>query len=315
MAQLDTTPHSAQSKTRAAGNRLRHATAAEWREVVVQSARDLWSNSAVEWSAAIAFYAVLSLFPLLVVGMVLASYVADADWATREAIRLLGEFIPRGEVEIEEIVDRAIAQRRRVGFLSLIVFLLTGRRILGVLTKALNLVSDVDAEDDTFLRRLLVELSLAGGLIILGLLALASRPLTAAAWEASRFVPGEDGSSLVIFQILVRAVILFALFAAVYAFVPRGDRRWPAVLTGAVFATLMFLVAQGAFALLLDRLLENLRLIYGPLAFAVLLLSWAWYVALITLAGSALASHIKVMILEDDDAEEASRQHVERRDD
>lgn len=315
MTQLDTTPHPAYPKTRTSGSRLRHASAAEWREVVVQSARDLLANSAAEWSAAIAFYAVLSLFPLLIVGMVLASYVADGDWATREATRLLGEFIPRGEVEIEGIVDRAISQRRRVGVLSLIVFLLTGRRILGIITKALNLVSDVDAEDDTFVRRLLVELSLAGGLIVLGLLALVSRPLTEAAWEASRFVPGEDGPSLMIFQILVRAVTLFVLFGSVYAFVPRGDRRWPAVIIGAAAATCLFLVAQGAFALLLDRLLENLRLIYGPLAFAVLLLSWAWYVALITLAGGALASHVKVMILEDDDAEEASRQHVERRDD
>lgn len=282
---------------------------------MVQSTRDLWANSAAEWSAAIAFYAVLSLFPLLIVGMVLASYVADGEWATREATRLLGEFIPRGQAEIEEIVDRAITQRRQVGFLSLVVFLVTGRRILGVLTKALNLVSDVDAEDDTFVRRLLVELSLAGGLIGLGLLALATRPLTEAAWEASRFVPGDDGPSIVIFQILVRAMILIVLFALVYAFVPRGDRLWPAVLTGAVAATLLFLVAQGAFALLIERILGSLRLIYGPLAFAALLLSWAWYVALITLAGGALASHVKVMILEEDDARGASRQHVERRDD
>ncbi len=79
---------------------MRRAAVAEWREVVVQSARDLWSSSAAEWSAAIAFYAVLSLFPLLILGMVLASYVADGNWATREATRLLGEFIPRGQEEI-----------------------------------------------------------------------------------------------------------------------------------------------------------------------------------------------------------------------
>lgn len=293
---------------------MRHATAAEWRDVVVQSARDLWASSAAEWAASIAFYAVLSLFPLLIVGMVLASYVADGDWATREATRLLGEFIPRGEAEIEEVVNRAIAERRRVGVLSLIVFMLTGRRILGVLTKALNLVSDVDAEDDTFIRRVLVELSLAGGLIVLGLLALMTRPLTEAAWKTSTIVPGADAPAVTVIQFLVRAALLMVLFCLVYAVVPRGDRLWPAVLSGALAATLLFLVAQGAFALLIDRLLETLRLIYGPLAFAVLLLSWAWYVALITLAGGALASHVKVMILEDDDAGDASRQHVERRD-
>lgn len=293
---------------------MRRATAAEWRAVIIQSARDLWASSAVEWSAAIAFYAVLSLFPLLILGMVLASYVADPDWMTRESTRLLGQFIPRGQEEIETIVNRAIENRGRVGLLSLVVFVVPGRRILGVLTKALNLVSDVDAQDDTFARRAVVELSLAGGLIVLGLLALAARPLTELAWKTSSVVPGADGPTVAVIQFLVRVVILIGLFGLVYAFVPRGERLWQAVLTGAVVATVLFLLAQGAFALLIDRILESLRLIYGPLSFAVLLLSWAWYVALITLAGGALASHVKVMILEDDDAPGAGRQHVERRD-
>lgn len=302
------------SAAQGSSSRLREATAAEWREVVLQSGRDLIASSAVEWAAAIAFYAMLSLFPLLILGMVLASFVTDPDWATQEATRLLGEFIPRGEEEIEAIVSRAIADRGRVGVLSLIVFVATGRRILGVVTKALNHVSDVDAGTDSVLRRLLVELSLACGLIVLGLLALAARPLTRLAWETSRILPGADGPSLVIFQFLVRVVILVVLFGLVYAIVPRGDRRWPAVITGAVVATVLFLVAQGAFALLIDRILESLRLIYGPLAFAALLLSWAWYVALITLVGGAFASHVKVMILEDGDAPDARRQHVQHRD-
>lgn len=267
---------------------MHRASGAQWRAVLAQSARDLWASSAVEWSASIAFYAVLSIFPLLIVGMILASYVADPEWATREATRLLGEFIPRGQEEVEKIVDGAIAARRRVGLLSLVVFALTGRRILGVLTKALNVVSDVDAREDTLLRRSLVELSLAAGLVVLGLLALASRPLTRAAWEASRFVPGADGPSIVIFQLIVRVVILLTMFGLVYAVVPRGERRWQAVMTGAAAATILFLVAQGAYALLIDRILENLRLIYGPVAFAALLLSWAWYVAMITLAGHSL---------------------------
>ncbi|HEV2065479.1 MAG TPA: YihY/virulence factor BrkB family protein [Thermomicrobiales bacterium] len=311
-------PKSIESRTPASapasGSRLRQATAAQWREVVLQSGRDLLTSSAVEWAAAIAFYAMLSLFPLMILRMVLASFVTDADWAAQEATRLLGEFIPRGQEEIEAIVSRAISDRRRVGILSLVVLVATGRRILGVVTKALNHVSDVDAGSDSWLRRSLVELSLACGLIVLGLLALAARPLTQLAWETSRVLPGADGPSLVIIQFLVRVVILVVLFGLVYAVVPRGDRRWPAVITGAVVATVLFLIAQGAFALLIDRILESLRLIYGPFAFAALLLSWAWYVALITLVGGALASHVKVMILEDDDAPDASRQHVEHRD-
>jgi uncharacterized BrkB/YihY/UPF0761 family membrane protein len=100
------------------------------------------------------------------------------------------------------------------------------------------------------------------------------------------------------------------IFTLVYAFVPQGDRLWRAALIGAGAATGLFLLAQGVFAVLSDVIWDNLSLLYGPLATAAVLLSWSWYVALITLAGGALASHIKVMILEDDSAQQAGRRHA-----
>jgi membrane protein len=205
--------------------RILEVPASRWHAVAVQSARDLWANSVVEWSAAIAFYAVLSLFPLLILGMVLASYVTDPAWATREATRLLGEFIPLGQVEIEATVNRAIENRYRVGALSLVIIVVTGRRILGVLTKALNHVSDVDQRDETLFRRVLVELGLAGGLIALGVLALLARPLIELAWRTSQLLPGADGPTVVVIHVLVRAIILVALFGMVYAFAASGAGR------------------------------------------------------------------------------------------
>lgn len=276
----------------------------QWRSVIVQSLRDLWVSSAL------AFYAVLSLFPLFITGMILASFVFDVDWATRQASDLLGLFLPSGREEIETIVTAAVAERGRVGILSLIVFVTTGRRILGALTKGLNHVSDVDEQRDTFRRRAVVELALVAGLIALGLLALAVQPLIDRVQEPLRATPGPYGLLVAIASGSVRAALLLLVFTLIYAFVPQGQRLWRAVLTGAAVATALFLLAQGVFAGLSDVVWDNLRLLYGPLATAALLLSWAWYVALITLAGGALASHIKVMILEDDTAREAALRHT-----
>lgn len=84
------------------------------------------------------------------------------------------------------------------------------------------------------------------------------------------------------------------------------------MLIGATVATGPFLVAQGVFAVLKDVIWDNLSLLYGPLAITALLLSWAWDVALITLAGGAIASHVKVMVLEDDSAQQAGQHHAGR---
>jgi uncharacterized BrkB/YihY/UPF0761 family membrane protein len=44
----------------------------------------------MEWASSLAFYALLSLFPLLIVIIVVLSFVADPGWVTERAINLLG---------------------------------------------------------------------------------------------------------------------------------------------------------------------------------------------------------------------------------
>jgi len=69
-------------------------------------------------------------------------------------------------------------------------------------------------------------------------------------------------------------------------------------------------VARSVFLALLDRLWASFVLIYGPLALAALLLTWSWVVGLIVLFGGSLASHVKVMVIEEQSAEDAERLHV-----
>lgn len=283
------------------------------RALLLQSIKDLKANNASEWAAALAFYTLLSLFPLLLAGATVASYFVDASWAVDRITQLLGEFVPRGEIEVEQIVDGAIAERGRVGLLSVVVLLATGRRVLGALVKALNLMSDVDERKDSLIRRALLELGLLFGLGGLILLALSARPLLSPVWSALDVLPGPLSLVARPALVIVRGLLLLATFYLIYAIIPRGDRVRKAALIGAVAATLLFLLARVVFLFFTGRLWANFNLIYGPLAVAAMLMLWAWYVALITLFGASLASHAKTMLIEGQTAAEAAREHVERK--
>ncbi|MDP9369000.1 MAG: YihY/virulence factor BrkB family protein [Chloroflexota bacterium] len=291
----------------------RESRTSRWQQVVGQSFHDLWANNAPEWAAALGFYAVLSLFPLLIAGTVVASYVAHPAWVAERLTDLVEKFLPRRDVDVQRIVDAALAERRRVGVLALLVFLLSGRRVLGALTTALNLFSDVEERSEGLKRRVLVELGLLAGVTGLFLVALSAGPLVTLLWRATRVLPGPAGVVVTIVAELVQAALLCTTFIAIYAYVPAGRRPWQAVLAGAGVATLLFYVAQGIFLVIIPWITEALRLIYGPLAGAALLLIWAWYVALVTLIGGAITSHTKVMMIEGQSPQEASRQHVARK--
>lgn len=287
--------------------------AGTWKPVVVQTLRDVWSNNGPEWAASLSFYAVLSLFPLLIAGTVAASYVAEPAWAAERFTALVEKFLPSSEVDVRPIVDTAVMQRGRVGLLAVVVFLISGRRVLGALRSALDLFSDADERNEPFKRRVIVELGLFVGLSTLFVLALLANPLVELAWQTVRVLPAGESAIIAAAVELVQASLLLAILVIIYAYVPAGRRPWRAVLLGAVVAALLFYVAQGIFLATLDWISESMHLLYGPLAPAALLLVWAWYVALITLVGGALASHAKVMVIEGHDAAEAERRHVPRK--
>ncbi len=281
-------------------------------QVLRQTARDARDADAMEWSAAAAFHVVLSLFPLVLVGAAVAALVVDPAVVAERLGQLVEGVIPAGVVDMDAIVSRAVSERRQVGLLAVLLWFVSGRRVLGMLVIALDRVSDVDEREDDAPRRAGVEFVLLTGIGALFLAALAGRWLFGLAWER---IWG-DGASGVLAWLVgagVHAVLLAIAFAVLYAVVPRGHRPWQAVLVGAAVATALYLAARGAFLVLSTLIWESFDLIYGPLAVAAVFLAWAWVVGLIVLFGASLASHVKVMFVEGHGSHEAERRHVARK--
>lgn len=291
--------------------RLRHVGLGQWHRVAGQTVRDLWSVNILEWASSIALYGFISSFPLIIAMVIGFSTVADSSVLIEHTTNVLAAFIPEGGPEAGEILESAISERGRIGLFSLIIFFVSGRRVLGVLTKALNQVSDVQRREDSLLRRVGVELALLVGLVAFGFLALLAGPLLDIVWDTARFIPGPDHPAVRAMTIFMRTMAIMATFVLIYAFVPYGERLWRAVLMGASAATLLLLLAERAYDLFADRIWTNVGLLYGPLALAAILLSWLWCVAVITLAGGGFASHVKTMILERRSPEQTHQQHVE----
>jgi membrane protein len=277
--------------------------------VLRQTLHDFWAGQAMEWAAALAFYGVLSVFPLLLAGAVVASYLVAPAVVTARLSAFVESILPAGVVDVDPIVSAAIAARGQVGLSVIVLWVLAGRRILGALVTALDRVSDVDARHETVRRRALVELIVLAGIGLLFLVALVARSLLGVVWEA---IWGTGASTPVTWAIgaAVHALLLGTAFFALYTVVPRGERNRRAALIGAVAATVLVLVVRAIFVAALDRVWASFALIYGPLTLAAVLLTWGWFLGLIILFGGSLASHVKVMAIEGRSASETERRHV-----
>ena len=69
-----------------------------------------------------------------------------------KATDLLGEFLPKGQVEIEGIVKKALEAGRGAGLLSILPLIWTGSLVFGAVTRALNVAFEVEKKY-SFLKR------------------------------------------------------------------------------------------------------------------------------------------------------------------
>lgn len=262
--------------------------------VVAATARGMFTNNAAEWAAAIAYYALLSAFPLLFVAASVASFLVDADWAVDRATAVLAEFLPGGGDEVERIVQEAVAARGRIGLLSGIALVWTGGRAFAALTLALNAVCDDDAPEDAP-RRFLVSIGLLLGIGAAFVAALGAGTLVDDLWGVVGALPGENATPYAVARIAIQALALLGAFWLLYWFAPRGGRSPRATLIGAAAATALFLAARPLFLVTVERS-ETYRVAFGPLALAAILMVWAWIVAFITLFGGQLAVRTRALL-------------------
>jgi membrane protein len=260
------------------------------------SGQDFFADDGPQWSAALSYYAVLSLFPLLLALASLAAAFVDPVWAVERSVTLLATFLPLGDRLIAETVRGALEAGGRVGALSILVLLWSGSRVFSTLTHALNAAYDVE-EPYVLWKRLGLELAMVLSVGLLFVLALSSGFLLSLAWRLLGVLPHQRGFLFgLVKDVLPLGLLLFTFYLA-YRYVPRTRTDHRAALAGSAVAVLLFALARPLFVYYLEKF-ARYNLIYGSLSIIIVLLVWIWLVAAIVLYGGEVASHVQRLWME-----------------
>lgn len=163
--------------------------------VINRSVRDLFASDGLAWAAALAFYTLLSFFPLVIVVIIVASYVTDPQWVGDRIVNGVNQFVPGEQIDPTALVAGARRERERLGIIALVVVLFTGRRALGTLILSLDRMSDVDQGDDSFRRKAGTEATLIVGVAAAAITAIRpvlSCPSSSGVWGGNQ--PATTGS-------------------------------------------------------------------------------------------------------------------------
>ncbi len=259
-----------------------------------QTWRGYTRNNCSQMAAAISYYTLFSIIPLLILAVSILGFVIVDDSRRAEVVDGILDALPLTQTEGRDVVTDALdtVQRSRapLALLSLGVALWSGSAMFGSVRNALNVVWRLE-EPRPFFRAKLIDLAQIG---VLGALLLASLTLTAVlriARELSADFIGPLANASPLWElppILVPALLTFAVFTLLYHIVPAAHPSWRNIVPGALLATILFEALKNGFAIYVANF-NNYDVVYGSLAAALLFLLFVYLASNIFLLGAELA--------------------------
>jgi membrane protein len=251
------------------------------------------ADNAPRFGAALAFYTLFSLAPVLIVAVSVAGFVFGAKAAQGEIVRQFqGLMGTQSATAIETIIQST--NRPALGAfaitLGLLAILVGASGAFNELQDALNTIWKVDSRTKSFWAVISRQRLFSLGLVVAtGFLLLTSLLVTAALSAAERFV----SNLLPISAILLESInfvfsfgVITILFALIFKFIPDTSIAWRDVLMGATVTSLLFAVGKVIIGFYLGH--SALTSAYGAAASLAIFLIWIYYSAQILLFGAEL---------------------------
>lgn len=242
-------------------------------------------------AAALAYYTIFALAPLLVIAVAVAGIVfGDAAVEGQIVAQIEGAVGREAAVVIQNLVANANQSGASViaTVLSSVLLLLGASGLFTKLQQTLNMIWGLTTAPEQGILNVLKKRTLAFSMVlIVGLLLLLSLAtstiITAVGDRLTEWLPG-IGSILPQINFLASLFILTMLFALLFKMLPDAQLTWKDVLLGAAVTTVLFLLGRYLIGLYLAR--GSATSTYGAAGSLVLILLWVYYSAQIFLFGA-----------------------------
>lgn len=240
-------------------------------------------------AAAISFYAILSIIPLLLIFSAISGYVLESSTAAfQKVLQLLIKVIPASATDITGFLSSFVRKKAVFGVIGILGLTWAASRIFSVIENALNVVWKVD-KGRPYVKSKLLSLVL----VPLSVLVLVASVLLTAVYTfvthqtipVLNFSLHDVGYTTKVLQIGIPLCLGVLLFFILYKYIPNRRVSNSAALMGALFAGVSWEFAKLLFDLYVKHY-TNLERIYGSFGTLVVMLLWIFYSAFIALVGA-----------------------------
>lgn len=256
-----------------------------------QTFKEFGADKAPRLGAALAYYTVFSIAPLLLIAVAIAGLAFGQEAAMGKISQQLSGVMGATTAKaLEEMVQNAAKPKSGViaTVLGVITLLMGASGVFGQLKDALNTIWNVEGKKrpgimgfvrDRFLSMAMV---FAIGFLLLVTLVI-DAAISAMGGYLGNMIPGGE-AVLHIVQLVLSFGVSTVLFAVIFKFLPDTKIEWRDVWFGALFTSFLFVVGKFGLGLYLGK--SAVGSSYGAAGSLVILLLWVYYSAQILFLGA-----------------------------
>jgi membrane protein len=259
-------------------------------QVLKFTANGYIEDNCLSRGAAIAYYTVFSLAPVLIIVIAIAGFVFGAEAARGALLDEISSLMGRqGGEAIQTMIASANQQNRSgwAGAVGVITLIVTASGVFSELQDSLNAIWRARPRLGTVSRLVRARLASLGLVMTLGFLLLVSLVVSTALsaigpWLDNLFPGGQMVIRAVSFLVSLSLVAL--LFALIYKVLPDTSLAWRDVIAGAIATAVLFNIGKFLIGLYLGS--SSVASSFGAAGAFALLLLWIYYSSQIFLIGA-----------------------------
>ncbi len=264
--------------------------------LTVRSIQKFGDDRCTHMAAAISYYALFSLFPLLILMVAIFGIFLQSSSLQKDLVDHVLEFLPltadKGRNEVRDAIDAIAGISIPLGMVGLLGLAWSASAMFGAIRTSLNIAWDIKTPRH-FVKQKLLDLGMVAGIGVFFLLSIGTTALLRTTQEASSNVLGPLSSDTAFFwrviPYLMPAIFSFGAFVLLYRFVPAAPIRIGDVWPGALIAAIFFETTKNGFSFYVANF-GHYDVVYGSLGAVVALLFWMYLSAVALLFGAEVAS-------------------------
>lgn len=257
----------------------------KWARIGTRALQESTSPESQLVASSIAFFTLLSVFPLVLLVIAIGSRWLDPLLIEARLVEQLEFAVPALESLLGSNLESLAATRGSVTGIAILSLFWSASSIFNVVTRVMDRIwgADINRVRSVWRHR---GLAIVGVLILTGVLLVISSAEGTIVTVLNSLLPEELATFEPLTTEFWTILISVGIFAVLYYFMPHVRLTWRSVLPGAILAGLLWEVAKRVYLFFIGYLLSRSNLIYGSVTSIIVFLGWTYVSSLILLFGA-----------------------------